>query len=186
MKYTLEGFADEIRKLYPGDYDDLSDEKLVKLWLKKYPNDSDKVSLNISQNYPNQSSASYKSSSFPYGILIILIIGILSFLSNPSESVHKGVIKTKMNEFLKVEANKLTKESTDSFAELGNSLGIIVGGSLVNVIVDETISVDNYHLFSLTKITYDGETKIIGIGVFGNIFLAPELNDVLKKGLPNN
>ena len=35
MKYTVPQFAKEIRKLYPGDYDDLSDEKLTKIWLKK-------------------------------------------------------------------------------------------------------------------------------------------------------
>ena len=39
MKYSINEFAREIRKLYPGDYDDLSDTELVSLWLKKYPND---------------------------------------------------------------------------------------------------------------------------------------------------
>lgn len=43
MKYTVKEFVQEIRKLYPGDYDDLSAEKLVELWLKKYPNDREKI-----------------------------------------------------------------------------------------------------------------------------------------------
>ncbi len=46
MKYTIKEFAKEIRKLYPGDYDDLTDEKLVELWLKKYPNDIEKIDFN--------------------------------------------------------------------------------------------------------------------------------------------
>lgn len=46
MKYTIKEFAKEIRKLYPGDYDDLTDEKLVELWLKKYPNDREKIEFN--------------------------------------------------------------------------------------------------------------------------------------------
>jgi len=46
MKYTIKEFAKEIRKLYPNDYDDLSDEKLVELWLNKYPNDRDKIDFN--------------------------------------------------------------------------------------------------------------------------------------------
>ena len=47
MKYTVEEFAKEIRKLYPGDYDDLSDKKLVELWLKKYPNDINKIDSGV-------------------------------------------------------------------------------------------------------------------------------------------
>ena len=45
MKYTISEFAEEIRALYPGDYDDLTDGKLVELWLKKHPKDIDKVDL---------------------------------------------------------------------------------------------------------------------------------------------
>jgi len=50
MKYTVEEFANEIRELYPGNYDDLSDKKLVELWLKKYPNDVNKVDTATKRN----------------------------------------------------------------------------------------------------------------------------------------
>jgi DnaJ-class molecular chaperone len=50
MKYSVEEFANQIRKLYPGEYDDLSNEKLTALWLKKYPSDIEKVELNKSNN----------------------------------------------------------------------------------------------------------------------------------------
>lgn len=43
MKYSIQEFAREIRRLYPNDYDDLSDAKLVELWMKKYPNDKEKI-----------------------------------------------------------------------------------------------------------------------------------------------
>jgi hypothetical protein len=36
----------DIRTKYPGYYDDLSDEKLVGLWLIKYPNDINKIIMN--------------------------------------------------------------------------------------------------------------------------------------------
>lgn len=45
MKYTIKEFAQEIRKLFPGNYDDLSDSELVRLWLKKYPQDIEKVEV---------------------------------------------------------------------------------------------------------------------------------------------
>ena len=42
-KFTLSEFAKDIRSKYPGSYDDLSDDKLVELWLKKFPEDRDKI-----------------------------------------------------------------------------------------------------------------------------------------------
>jgi hypothetical protein len=42
-KYKLKDFANEIRTKHPGSYDDLSDDKLVELWLKKNPEDRDKI-----------------------------------------------------------------------------------------------------------------------------------------------
>lgn len=54
MKYTIKEFAKEIRKLYPGDYDDLIDDKLVELWLKKYPNDRDKIDFSKGDNDKGQ------------------------------------------------------------------------------------------------------------------------------------
>jgi hypothetical protein len=45
-KYNVKEFANEIRTKHPGSYDDLSDEKLVELWLKKFPNDKEKITKN--------------------------------------------------------------------------------------------------------------------------------------------
>jgi hypothetical protein len=42
-QYTKSEFANYIRSQYPGSYDDLTDDKLVKLWLKKFPSDTDKI-----------------------------------------------------------------------------------------------------------------------------------------------
>jgi inorganic pyrophosphatase/exopolyphosphatase len=44
-KYTTEEFADQIRCKYPNAYDDLDDETLIQLWLKKFPNDEEKIAI---------------------------------------------------------------------------------------------------------------------------------------------
>ncbi len=53
-KYTVKEFANEIRTKHPSSYDDLSDEKLVELWLKKFPEDRDKIKNEIKLIYENQ------------------------------------------------------------------------------------------------------------------------------------
>lgn len=43
MKYSIKEFAKEIRKSYPKSYNDLSDDELVRLWIKKNPKDRKKI-----------------------------------------------------------------------------------------------------------------------------------------------
>jgi hypothetical protein len=42
-QYTKSKFAQEIRSKYPGSYDDLTDDKLIELWLRKFPLDKNKI-----------------------------------------------------------------------------------------------------------------------------------------------
>ena len=81
MKYSIEEFAAQIRDLYPGDYDDLSDNKLVSLWLKKYPNDIKKVDLN------NKKES--QSFSFIWIIACVIIGGGIFLLTNNINSNNK-------------------------------------------------------------------------------------------------
>jgi hypothetical protein len=49
MKVSIKKFAKNIREDYPGDYDDLMDDELVELWLRKYPEDRNKIKSNSNQ-----------------------------------------------------------------------------------------------------------------------------------------
>jgi hypothetical protein len=81
MKYSISEFAKQIRDLYPGDYDDLSDEKLVELWLKKYPKDIDKVELKKENNTDNDSIISKKRiTRFIIKTVIVITILYLIYL----------------------------------------------------------------------------------------------------------
>lgn len=42
-KYSVSEFANYIRAKHPDAYNDLSDDKLVELWLKKFPDDKNKI-----------------------------------------------------------------------------------------------------------------------------------------------
>ncbi|WP_283421905.1 TM2 domain-containing protein [Chryseobacterium profundimaris] len=43
MKKNINEFAFELRNKYPNTYNDLEDDELVKLWLKKFPGDKSKI-----------------------------------------------------------------------------------------------------------------------------------------------
>jgi hypothetical protein len=43
------------------------------------------------------------------------------------------------------------------------------------------VIIDNYFIFSITKIKKDDGTKVIGIGAFGNVFFTKKLDDALAN-----
>lgn len=74
-KYTIEEFADQIRSKYPNAYDDLEDDKLIELWLKKFPNDEEKI---IFESDGDELVVPQKSNNRKYlwGIVLLLLFAL--------------------------------------------------------------------------------------------------------------
>lgn len=129
MKYTKSEFAAHIRNQYPKDYDDLTDEKLVELWLKKYPDDKAKLI--------NQSS-SYRLSNFLWNVLVLILIWMgltiidldfqkIPFISNINKHListykSRGDIKNGFNRD-QINANSLIIDTLISDTSLANNEG---------------------------------------------------------------
>ena len=116
--------------------------------------------------------------------LILTITGIIVFvaiLTNPNQDRHKEVVKNKINSYLQ----KSIKESnSDSqFKGATQVIGMLLGGTIIGGIVDELVSTDNYILFSTTKINLEGESKVIGIGAFGNVYVTRKLDEAISEDL---
>lgn len=115
---------------------------------------------------------------------IILAIGLfvtITTLTNPDKETHKEKVKLKMNESYDHEMSKEDNLSNDQFSQAGKSMGIILGKSMINMIIDNAVTSSNYILFSTTDVTWEGKTKTVGIGVLGNVFLSSEIDKALKK-----
>lgn len=107
---------------------------------------------------------------------IVIIVIIMAAVTNPDEARHKEILMNKIKPEM-IQAFMGEKE----IEKLNNldALSFMFGSTFIEKFVDSFISTDNYILFSLTKATWDGETKVIGIGAFGNILLLKDL-DKLK------
>jgi len=116
-------------------------------------------------------------------LLIFGLIILLAVLTNPSTERHKEAIKIKLKEYMQKSMTESMNNSSNGFEQLGQAFGMILGSAIIEPIVDNLISRDNYILFSITKITWDGETKVIGVGVFNNVFITKELDNAMDKGL---
>ena len=109
-------------------------------------------------------------------ILIIVFISGFSVISCPDKEAHCEAIMENVNELIDEEATKdVTNESEKALALLASSL---VSG-ISNLVIDSRLSVDNYFLFSIGRVTFEGESRIVSIGMLNHVFT--DINDNLKK-----
>lgn len=175
MKYTVSEFASEIRQLYPGDYDDLSDNKLVELWLKKYPNDINKVDINqIGQSEVPRIKPGY----FKYVLFALLLT--VSFLTKPSFRDHKDTI---LNEVLYPLVDKVGNEVGIRDLSSLNFLGVDVVHEGLKKYMDDPDNITFKDYYLISTVEYEGQT--VSYGAFGIVFIPPQVKNELNKQVKN-
>jgi hypothetical protein len=91
---------------------------------------------------------------------------------------HQRDIKQRVYQELAIDTVKKTDANLlDWFGEMKNSFT----KSIVDKTVQELLTVDDYYFFSLTKISYQNQTKTIGIGAFRQLFLFVNLKEVIEE-----
>ena len=96
---------------------------------------------------------------------IIVLVLVLGF-TNPSEQDHKNSVMKTLTKSVE------STPTTNKWEQLGQNLGMMI----VERFVDNAVKRSNFILFSFTKATYQGETKTIGFGVLGNVFLSEKIS----------
>lgn len=84
-------------------------------------------------------------------IIIVLLAFVAAYFTNPDESVHR--------KNLDIRAKELSLKK----------------------IRPKNISIDDYKLFSLARVTVDGEKKLVGIGAFGRVWYFDDLAEKVRK-----
>lgn len=102
---------------------------------------------------------------------------LIAIFTNPNRDMHKEELKSKFIESYQKSLEANSTLNNNGFETLGNLLGT----SLINTLIENNVSCDNYLLFSITKITYKGESKSIGFGFLGKVFLSGKVDEVLNK-----
>lgn len=137
---------------------------------------------NTNQIYARKGS----SSSGLFFLFFIILVCLGAFAMNPTSVEHKLILKDKMREYLNTEIDKIQLDNDNKFAQLGASLGAAFGGVIVDKFIDENVVVDDYYLFSITNVRWEGKIKMVGVGIFGKVILHPDIDKKLKEGLPKN
>jgi hypothetical protein len=86
-----------------------------------------------------------------WGIIILLLTLVAAYFTNPDEAVHR--------KNLDVRAKELSLKK----------------------IRQKNVTIDDYKLFSLAKVTVEGEKKVVGIGAFGRVWYFDDLKETIRK-----
>jgi Domain of unknown function (DUF4359) len=117
--------------------------------------------------------------------ILLICVGILmvvAVLTNPSQDRHKEVVKNKLNVIMQKVMKESLKNSDTGAQQIGSALGLMLGGAMLDRMIETMVTTDNYVLFSITKIAWEGKSKAIGFGVLGNVFISDEIDKALKDG----
>ena len=116
-------------------------------------------------------------------LFLLSILFLAAVLTNPNLERHKEVIKGKVIVHLQKSVKEGLNDSSNEWKQAGQAIGMMLGGVFINGLLDNLVTTDNYVLFSTTKISWQGESRVIGIGVFGNVFITGEFEKTLNEGL---
>lgn len=86
-----------------------------------------------------------------WAIIIVILVLVLAYFTNPDETMHRDNLNDKIKDL--------------SLKKIRQKL----------------VAIDDYKLFSLTKVTVDGKEKIVGIGAFGKVWHFDDLEEKLRK-----
>jgi len=99
-------------------------------------------------------------------VFIAAIILLVAALTNPGLTQHKDAVKGKIISYIKKRAGA------------GGGFGALLAEAMVQQTVNGIVTNDNYLFFSLTKINWEGDSRIVGLGLFGNVFTFGKINDL--------
>jgi len=107
--------------------------------------------------------------------IIIGIVAVVLLLTNPGIEQHKAAVKTFVTKILSsAKGSDQQNEEENPFAAIGTAFSSM----LINNLVDSSVSSQSLLLFSLTKMTIEGESKVVGVGILGNVFILKDTDDL--------
>jgi len=114
------------------------------------------------------------------GVLVMIVI--TAVLTNPNTNKHKDAVKVTLKELLNGDTQQ-TVDTTNQMQHESTSIGSFLGDMFINPLVEKAVSSNNYLVFSTTQLTWFGETKTIGFGVFGKVYISKQTNELLNKAM---
>jgi hypothetical protein len=111
--------------------------------------------------------------------IIICTLLIIAVVTNPNQENHQAKVKSLFMSSISKELSDFSGEN--SWDTAGKTIGLTLGMNMIDNIITSFITADNYVLCSFTRASFDGKSRIIGVGAFGNVWIDPEIMSSVKE-----
>lgn len=105
-----------------------------------------------------------------YTLLVLIILGGICVVTCPDHEAHSIALKNLCNRMLTEKLSQGATEEEAGWVAFGSMLGTGIGG----FVIDNMLNVENYFVCSIGTMTYDGETKIVSVGMLNHVFTADD------------
>ena len=102
-------------------------------------------------------------------LIISVVVLLVLLLTNPSKQDH--IEKVRIS--LKTAMNKSIAKKTENDIAIG--VGAYLVDGIVDAIVEKSVSIDNFFIFSITHFRYLDKDLLIGYGILGNVIITKNL-----------
>ncbi len=100
-------------------------------------------------------------------LFILLALAVVAIVTCPDKEAHSEAIKDLASEIMNEKLYKNVETDEDAGVAM---LGSMLGSGLAGLFIDQILTVDNYFVCSVGRITYKGEVKTVSVGMFNHIF----------------
>lgn len=94
-------------------------------------------------------------------IAVLVALVVTAALTCPDRKQHVQVISDRLS---------VLYEGAEYDDDGSGVFGALLGGLLLSATIESMITVDDYFVFNVGKVTYEGEDRVMSIGAFGHVF----------------
>lgn len=115
-------------------------------------------------------------------LLILILTGIIMFWSNPKAEKHQDAVSKEIMSALTEEKDQI--EQKGNFAgKVMNRLDDNMFQLMVTPLVKNAVIREDYVVFSITRLKLGSVDRRVGIGLFGKVFIAPQVKSTIKDNI---
>lgn len=106
--------------------------------------------------------------AFGYTLLVLVLLAVVCVVTCPDKEAHVTVIKDRFS------ATLLSPSGDDGEVSGWDKFKSMIGTSVLEFMIDNELQVDNYFVLSVGRIPYDGESRVVSVGVLNHVFTMSE------------
>ena len=111
-----------------------------------------------------------------YSFICVFSLLLVCVTTCPDKSAHSEELMNLFNVAFQSELSNITTEENEGWVMLGSALG----SGIAEYVINQHLVVDNYFVCSIGRTIYEGEKKIVSVGVLNHVFTMSE-DELLKK-----